>query len=556
MVTPFLNRRHGFAEVGYPHESLRSILAETHGVIVFHEQVIRVIAAVTGCSLDDADHVRRHLDSVADGPETPASPVSLRAAEAVGSSPAGERDLRAWFLSAAGRNGYSSAQAAAVWAEVSSFAAFGFCKSHAAAFALPTYLSAWMKAHYPAEFFAGLLAHDPGMYPLRLIVADARRFGIPILPIDVNRSDAVPRVERCPAVRPSGARHPEAKEEPGPGPVAGPTGEAPPRSSATKGVRLALSEVRDISEAEINSLLDARRDQPFDGLEDLWRRAPLSRPVLENLIHVGALDEIAGGRSRRELLWRAAGVADKKTRPGARGALAQRVGGPSRNERSRIPSSGSEEDRAAQLFFDLDEPIARSLPELPRYSPREQTEAELEVSGIDARHHLMDHFRSVVEELGCVPASGLARRRNDSLAWVAGVKVSTQTPAIRSGQRIIFLTLDDLTGPLDVTIFERVQPRCAHTVFHSWLLAVRGVVRKRGGASRIHRTDPNNVGVTVVAEEAFDLAQLASDRGDGLTLATALGRQRRLQSAAAGLRAGGSGPPSKLWHASGGSAGR
>src|SRR5918992_192661 len=280
MVSPYLDRRHGFAEVAYPHPALRPILAETHGVVIWHEQVIRVIAATTGCSLADADHVRRHLDAEAEdggsggearlapaprerggsggearlapaprerggsggearlapaprerggsGGEARLAPAPRERGGSGGEArlaPAPreqEEGIAAWFRRAGRANGFSAEQVDAIWAEVSAFAAFGFCKSHAAAFALPTYISAWLKAHYPAEFFAGLLTHDPGMYPLRLIVADARRFGIPILPIDVNRSDAVPRVERCTAVRPSGARGPEAEEEPGPGPVAAP----------------------------------------------------------------------------------------------------------------------------------------------------------------------------------------------------------------------------------------------------------------------------------------------------------------------------------------------
>jgi error-prone DNA polymerase len=131
-------------------------------------------------------------------------------------------------------------------------------------------------------------------------------------------------------------------------------------------------------------------------------------------------------------------------------------------------------------------------------------------------------------------------------------------------------------------VFERRQARCAHTVFHSWLLLIRGLVRKRGGASLTHEMHPTNVGVTVVADEAFDLAELASDRAEGCTIATALGRQRKRQAmtglapvpaeleARAGwagpdrqLGAGWAGPdrqlggakPRKLWHSSGGSAG-
>jgi error-prone DNA polymerase len=219
----------------------------------------------------------------------------------------------------------------------------------------------------------------------------------------------------------------------------------------------------------------------------------------------------------------------------------------------------------AQLGLALDEQSQtnRQGEELGQYTELEQIEAELEITGIDARRHLMSLYRPLLRELGVTPAVDLRFMRNDAEVWVAGVKVSTQTPAIRSGQRIIFLTLDDFTGPIDVTLFERWQARCARTVFHSWLLLVKGVVRKRGGASLIHEMDPTNVGVTVVAHEAFDLVEFAADRKEGRTPATALGRQRKRQAmtglapVAAELKAreGGTGPPRKLWHSSGGSAG-
>ncbi|CAN5615070.1 DNA polymerase III subunit alpha [soil metagenome] len=479
MVTPFLERRHGFEETPDIFEALREILAETHGVIVYHEQLIRGIAAATGCSLADADYVRRHLEG-----DSPGLPDGL------------DNDTRAssmedWFKERVMKRGLGDTQAGALWKEVFAFASFGFCKSHAAAFALPTYLSAWLKARYPAEFLAGVLTHDPGMYPRRAIVADARSNGIPILSLDVNRSDGVYRSEQA------GSR---------------------------RGIRLSLSEVRGISEAEIDAIVALR---PFASVEDLWRRTRISRPVLEALAHVGALDSIEPHRSRRELVWRA-------------GELS--------SEPLVVPGG--------QLTLLLDDPEKNcsSLPGLRPYAPLEEVEAELEVTGIDARRHIMELYAALLEELGCVPARNLETLRNNSETWVAGVKVSTQTPAIRSGQRIIFATLDDVTGPLDVTVFERAQARCARTVFHSWLLAVKGVVRKRGGASYIHEM-VRNVGITVVAHEVFDLAELASDRTRGHSLATALGRQRRRQGAAALGSAARQGGP-RLWHASGGSAGR
>ena len=500
MVTPFLERRHGFEEVRLPHRALAAIVAETQGVIVYHEQLIRAIAAVTGCTLADADYVRRHLDS--ERPSLPDDPDGRprRGLDGPRSEVPEDNEVGTWFKEAAVARGFSSEEAAALWSEVFAFASFGFCKSHAAAFALPTYISAWLKAHYPAEFLAGVLTHDPGMYPRRAIVADARNNGLSVLPIDVNRSDAVYRAE--------------------------------PSGDGRSGIRLALSEVSGISEAEVEGIVSARARARFTSLEDLVRRTNLSRPVLENLVHVGALDSIESLRSRRELLWRIGDALEDRAR-----AIG---GGPA----------------GAQLTLALDDPITESLPGLAPYAPQEETKAELEVSGIDARRHILELYEPLLDETSCTSASGLASRRNNSQVWVAGVKVSTQTPAIRSGQRIIFLTLDDTTGPVDVTVFERAQPRCARTVFHSWLLLVKGVVRKRGGASRRHEMEAN-VGLTVVAQEVFDLAELARDRRAGHSLAAALGRQRRRQ-AAAGLAAGGSdhGREKKIWHASGGSAGR
>ena len=360
------------------------------------------------------------------------------------------------------------------------------------------------------------------MYPRRSIASDARVMGVPILPIDVNRSDAVYRAERV---------------------------------GDKIGIRMALSQVREISSAEIEALVEARAGGGlFRSLEDLWRRVEVSRPVLENLVHVGAFDAIEP-RSRRELLWRAVDLDDRDHRAGhsLRGRTrAAQVGAGARKKPRR---GGRRAPGRGQLSLTLDEPIAESLAELPRYTPLEETEAELEVSGIDARRHLMELYRPLFAELGCTPAAELRDARNRSDVWVAGVKVSTQTPAIRSGQRIIFLTVEDTTGPIEVTVFERAQPRCARTLFHCWLLLVKGEVRKRGGASLVQEMDPDNVGVTVVAEEAFDLAELARAVDGGDSIEAALKRQRERQRAA-GLSEPEQDPPARLWHASGGSAGR
>src|ERR671936_1232920 len=166
MVTPYIRRRHGFETPSYAHPALRPALRETFGVIVYHEQVMRTLSAIAGYDLTYADHVRRHLDRKDMLPA-----------------------LGADFVRRAVARGLEPDVAERTWHDIVQFASFGFCKAHAAAFAVPTYRSAWLKTHYPAHFLAGVLTHDPGMYPRRLILEDAREHGIEILPLDVNASE-------------------------------------------------------------------------------------------------------------------------------------------------------------------------------------------------------------------------------------------------------------------------------------------------------------------------------------------------------------------------------
>ncbi|HLB63085.1 MAG TPA: DNA polymerase III subunit alpha [Actinomycetota bacterium] len=463
MITPYLRRRAGMERPTYAHASLRSALRETFGVIVYHEQVMRTLAAIGGYDLSQADQIRRNLD---DQRRLPA--------------------MRRGFLARGAERGVDPEVAGKVWDAVAQFASFGFCKAHAAAFAVPTYQSAWLKAHYPAHFLAGVLTHDPGMYPRRLVLDDARRRGIEILPLDVNRSEKEYTVETLGA--------------------AGPAGQDP--ANVTYGIRLALQEVEGISGAEIRSILEARADRPFRDVGDFLRRTNVARPVAEAIAHAGGFDVLPAG-SRRDRLFVA--MTAKAERAGEQLELAL-------DGSTSVVTGGPAPSR-----------VGWSLPE---YTEAEKVRAELEVLGLDASRHLMSFYEPLLDELGVVRAKDLWRHRGDEWVMVTGVKVASQTPAVRSGQRIIFLSLDDGTGVTEVTVFERVQPKVARTVFHSYALAVWGRLRRTGVR-----------GVSIIAEDVWDLVALHRARRDG-----------ELERALAGHGTG-SLPPRKLWHASGGSAG-
>ena len=189
MITPYLEVKQGWKEVRYLHEDLRPILERTRGVVVYHEQVIEMIAEFAGVSYAEGDERRRALGDTE-----------------------GMTDTRSWFFPRALGRGYPLPVVEQIWSVIAAFASFGFCKAHAAAFALPTYQSAWLKAHYPAHFISGLLTHDPGMYPKRLILDDARHLGIEILGLDVNASQETYVVEKLPDAVPLPVR----RARPGP----------------------------------------------------------------------------------------------------------------------------------------------------------------------------------------------------------------------------------------------------------------------------------------------------------------------------------------------------
>jgi len=556
MIGPYLSRRGAWARALYAHPVMKEFLRETFGVIVYHEQVMRAISAVTGVDLGKADEVRRALE------DKDALP-----------------DIRRWFFEMGRINQWRDAEIEPVWHEVASFAAFGFCKAHAAAFAVPTYQSAWLKANHPAAFYAGILTHEPGMYPRRALLDDARHEGIPILPLDVNRSQPQYSIElvhgaadeegcaatedgriaycdapssdppRAPSGRASGAPLSLRVDDPAssaprisdPSPAS--LASAAPSAQERFGVRIGLMHVEGISQAEIDSVVQARVRAAFTGLVDFCRRTRVSRPVVENLIHAGGLDAFGG---RRDMLLFVNELWDKK----------------------------EPKPEVLQQELRMREPVTSFG--LRGYSEAEKVRAEVEVTGMDVSRHIVSFYGDVLHALGVTRADRLRKQRQNARVMIAGVKVASQTPAVRSGQRIIFVTLDDGTALSDATIFESVQEHCAWTVFHSWLLVVRGTLRKTGAGRG---------GVSINCERAWNLADLAKQHRNGTLDVDALwtegveeieaaeAERRRNRGKPAPVPAhehaaraipmparaapsdGAADAPRKLWHASGGSAG-
>jgi error-prone DNA polymerase len=426
MPERYIAARHGGAP-SYAHDDLAPVLADTYGVTIWHEQIIETLRIMTGCDRAWADIARRALGDKALLPR-----------------------VRDWFHRTAAERGYRPEVRDSVWATVEAFGAYGFCRAHAVAFAVPALQSAWLKAHYPAFLLAGLLEHDPGMWPKRVIVADARRHGVPLLPVDVNRSAVEHAVERS--------------------------------DEGRWGVRLALAGVRGVGAEECARIAAGR---PYGSLSDFWQRGRPSRPVAERLAEIGALDCLHDGRlTRRDLLLQIAELHQQsRTRTAGKGQLPLTTGAIGGTEPSGVPEM----------------------------TGREALGAEIDTLGIDVSKHLMEHHHRLLREVGATDAAHLAALPAGRQVLVAGVRAATQTPPIASGKRIIFVTLEDGSGLVDLAFFEDSHERCAHTVFHSALLLVRGTVQVRGTRR------------TVVGTMAWDLERVATARrNDGPEAALAL----------------------------------
>ena len=524
MVTPYVARRHGEEPTTYAHPSLAGVLAQTYGVIVYHEQVMGVFAALTGCDLAYADLLRRQLSDERKRPT-----------------------IRAWVLARAADRGVARTDAEQVWDQLASFASFGFCKAHAAAFAVPTERSAFLKAHVFPEFMAGLLTHDPGMYPRRMILDECRLFGVAVLPPDVNRAMVDYSVEvvdrgladhrlaltaavRAAAVQDAGVRaggergavvRAAASARAGAGgAVAGDSGEVAgllppgwtwpagePRPIPPSGfdggeaghgyryaVRVGLRDVTGITDAELAALTGAR---PFTSLEDLRTRGGLSRPTATALVDAGALDALAGvgrrgGPSGRRALTLAVEELWRDRRSRRRGGATTGAGGA--GGVAGAGGAGGDAPGGEQTALDLH---ADHTPVLPEDREADRVRAELAATGMDVSRHVVSFYEPLLEVLGVTRACDLAACRTQSTVRVAGVKVAVQSPAQRSGQRVLFLSLDDRTGQTQTTYFERNLDDCAWTVLHAWLLVAEGRISRRG-----------NRGATVTGTRAWDLSRL------------------------------------------------
>lgn len=385
MIAPFIRRRHGLEKAIVCHPDLEPILKDTYGVILYQEQVLQIASAIAGFSLAEADLLRRAM-------------TKDRSSQQI-------EKLAGLFVKKATGKGVSKRVAEDIWGQLRGFAAYGFCKAHAACFAVISYGSAYFKHHFPAEFYAGILNNQPmGFYTPRVVLNDARRAGLRILPLDINGSAAGFRV-----VKAGGALQP------------------------------GFSYIRQLSSALLSKMLKERGREPFSSFDDFFRRVRPDVAAATNLIKVGAFDSLGGGRD--ELL----------------------VALPLMRQEGR-------DNDCQKAIINWQPPPTGGRPwSLPR-----KLGAELEVLGLNVSSHPLRARRGELRDQGVVFSSELAALPDNTKVKVVGIYERRQAPPTKSGQRTMFLTLEDEEGLLDIVIFASKLKEYGAVLVDNHLLLVEG----------------------------------------------------------------------------------
>jgi error-prone DNA polymerase len=356
MVHPYLRRRQGEEPVDYPDETIRAVLEKTLGVPLFQEQAMRLAVVAAGFTPGEADQLRRAMGA-------------WRRRGVM-------EPFREKLVNGMAARGYSAEFAERVYRQICGFGEYGFPESHAAAFALLVYVSAWLKRYYPAAFTAALLNSQPmGFYAPAQLVADAKKHGIAVKPIDVNFSH-----QDCTLEAPN---------------------DSPTAKIADRSLRLGFRLVHGLQQAHADAIVQSRsQGGPFVSFADFARRTGLRSAALVRLSQADVFRSLE--LNRRTALWRS------------------------------LPARES-----VGLFAHMN--VEETPVTLPPLAPLEEVLADYSTAGLSLRDHPITFVRHILERLKVVPARLLPTQPNGCRLKVAGVVLIRQRPSTAKGITFVTL---------------------------------------------------------------------------------------------------------------------
>ncbi|MFN4262166.1 MAG: error-prone DNA polymerase [Thioalkalivibrionaceae bacterium] len=456
MVHPYLRRRQGLDPITYPSEAVRQVLERTLGVPIFQEQIIQLAVVAAGFSAGEADGLRRAIGA-------------WRSSGALES-------YRSRLLDGLRRHGYPESFAEQIYQQILGFGEYGFPESHAASFALLTYISAWFKVHHPAIYLCALLNSQPmGFYSPWQLIQDAQRHGVVVEPIDVQHSGFESRLEF----------DTQSPDQPNQSATA-------PTSNRRVKVRLGLSLIRGLKRSDVETLISAREERPFRDLQDLRNRTRLAATTLQRLAAAGALR--AWQPDRHASLW---SVQDAHPAPELwQASTAQAAADSPKHADSTLytqpaPASSMPVIQQCvpacstldQMALDLTStgltlgphPLAWLRPTLPESNPPFLTSEQLSHA---ARHAAQKRPQAAQTTVSAIPQTATPRstmpRNLDRRLRVRtlGLVVSRQRP--HSAHGTVFLSLEDEFGTINVIIWPDRVEHHRRAILHGRLVEVIG----------------------------------------------------------------------------------
>jgi DNA polymerase-3 subunit alpha len=402
MVDDFILRKHGKKDIPYEFPQLEPILKDTYGVIVYQEQVMLIAQVLARYSLGGADLLRRAMGK--------------KNSEEM----AKQKEI---FLNGAKENRLDGKKAEAVFDLMEKFAAYGFNKSHSAAYAMVAYQTAYLKTHYPVEFMAALLTEDmENTDKVIKNIGEVRTMGIEVLPPDINASSRTFTVH-------------------------------------DKAMRFGLGAVKGVGGAAIEAIMEFRQEQPFASLHDFCERVDLrkvNKKVAEALVKCGAFDSLGGKRAQyMEVLEDAMEVGQKVQREKAAGQ---------------------------ESLFGTDEIVSHrgngygKLPEIDEWPEKILLGFEKEALGFYITGHPLARHLATLKRFATCDTSGLGERADKEEVRIGGMVAALKELITKKGDRMAFVTLEDLSGSVEMVVFPEVYQASAELLKSDTPLLVSGTL--------------------------------------------------------------------------------
>ncbi len=478
MVHPYLNARRDPDNVIYPSPALEEALKRTLGVPIFQEQVMQIAMLAAGFSAGESDSLRRSM--------------------AAWKRKGGVHKFHDRLVGGMLERGYTAEFAEGIFKQIEGFGEYGFPESHAASFALITYVSCWLKHHEPACFLAAMLNSQPlGFYSASQLVQDARRHGVPVLPVDVMVSGWDCAMEGPAELGPEPGKFGSARAQLGSdrnfsdSRSESPTGSAngrenlgsdpnwaradpnlPGSGSNSQAVRLGLTLVNGLRQTTAQRIIAARQDAPFTSTEDLALRAELDAGDLKALASADGLMALSG--HRRQQVWAASAL-----KP------------------------------APPLLKNV--PINEDFLELPAAEEGEEVVFDYAATGLTLRRHPLAILRPRLAKMGLLTSAQLHDLPNGRLVQACGIVTMRQQPQTAKG--VVFVTLEDETGNINVIVWKSLREAQRAELLKSRLMAVYGTWQ-RGDGKPAEASHPGSSEVRhLIAKRLRNLTPLLGELG-------------------------------------------